>query len=157
MASAPQDVILIVSVQFGVYLGMDADDVTEPLPWGGGKVYCEFDSGRAARFQLNDQGEGIVTIESLDYQGVFLRMDGRGILVPLGDGGGTVNCQYGAYGWEQFRVHDQGDGTVAIESAEFPNVFLRMDGRDTQAHGGPGTVNCQYGAYAWEKFRLQPR
>jgi hypothetical protein len=37
-------------------------------------------------------------------------------------------------------------GLVAIQSAKFPNVFLRMDGAGVNKHtgGGSGVVNCQY-------------
>ncbi|NEQ11214.1 MAG: hypothetical protein F6K37_36525 [Moorea sp. SIO4E2] len=49
------------------------------------------------------------------------------------------------------------DGSpVAFSSQAFPDVYLRLDGRDvTQplSHGG-GTVNSQFGAGPWEKFCL---
>jgi hypothetical protein len=104
------------------------------------------------------------------WNGVFLRMDGRGVGVN-GSGGGTVNCQY--YGqrgaWERFLTLDQGDGTVAIASHAFPGVYLRMDGScpdDPWVGCGPGvatridgvgTVNCQGSIGPWEKFRILPQ
>lgn len=46
-------------------------------------------------------------------------------------------------------------GKVVIESKQFPNVFLRMDGTYvTQFGPGGGTVNCHYGAQTYEQFEL---
>ena len=54
------------------------------------------------------------------------------------------------------KVLPQSDGSYTIESAAFPNVFLRMDGNNpSRKEEDFGTVNCQYGAGAYEKFYLQ--
>jgi phospholipase C len=31
-------------------------------------------------------------------------MDGTGVTAMAGDGGGTVNCQFGVGAWERFRL-----------------------------------------------------
>jgi hypothetical protein len=48
---------------------------------------------------------------------------------------------------------------VALRSAQFLNVDLRMDGSGVTAFSGlgGGTVNCQFGVGAWERFRLEPQ
>ncbi|MGH2689864.1 MAG: hypothetical protein ACRDKW_13820, partial [Actinomycetota bacterium] len=45
-----------------------------------------------------------------------------------------------------------------VASAEFPNVYLRMDGRGVSQFQpqGSGTVNCQFGAASYETFAVEP-
>jgi hypothetical protein len=85
-------------------------------------------------------------------------MDGSGVTGPTAPGGGTVNCQGYIGPWEKFRLIPQGDGTVAISSVQFPNVYLRMDGSGVTGPVAPGggTVNCQGYVGPWEKFRFVP-
>jgi phospholipase C len=96
-------------------------------------------------------------IQSAQFPNVYLRMEGSGVTQFLGAGGGTLNCQSGAGALETFRLERQSDGTFAIASVAFPNVYLRMDGSGiTQSVGpGSGTVNCQFGVGSSEKFRLE--
>lgn len=51
-----------------------------------------------------------------------------------------------------------GDTPITIRSGAFPNVYLRMDGRDvtSQTAAGGGTVNCQFNANGGsaEMFKL---
>ena len=104
--------------------------------------------------------EGVpAAIGSAHFANVNLRMDGRGVTAPSGNGGGTVNCQIGVGAWEKFVLEPQSDGTLAIASVQFPNVHLRMDGSGVTAASGTGggTVNCQFGVGAWEKFILEPQ
>ena len=61
----------------------------------------------------------------------------------------------GVGAWERFHKRPQPDGSVAFESAAFPNVYLRMDGQGVDVFGtaaGAGTVNCQFGVGPWERF-----
>ncbi|MEW2621985.1 hypothetical protein [Streptomyces sp. NPDC048106] len=103
-------------------------------------------------------GDVPVAIESTFFQSVFLRMDGTGVTAAADNGGGTVNCQYGAGPWTTFKVHPQTDGSFAFESVAFPNVYLRMDGNGVPTTmAGGGTVNCQYGLGPWEKFKVLPQ
>jgi phospholipase C len=109
-------------------------------------------------FRLEPQTDGTVAIASAAFSNVHLRLDGRGVTQPQGAGGGVVNCQFGVGPWEKFWLEPQTDGTVAIASAAFSNVHLRLDGRGvTQPQGaGGGVVNCQFGAGPWETFNLEP-
>jgi len=96
-----------------------------------------------------------VVISSVQFPGVCLRMDGTGVTAFTVSGGGTVNCQYGASAWDTFRIQWVAGG-INIESVQFPNVFLRMDGTGVTASASSGgTVNCQFGAAGWEKFTLE--
>ena len=139
-----------------VFLRMDGSGVTQPLGSGTGTVNCQFGIGPWEQFRLEPQANGTVAIASVAFPNVYLRMDGSGVIQPLGSGAGTVNCQFGIGPWEQFRLEPQANGTVAIASVAFPNVYLRMDGSGiTQPLGsGAGTVNCQFGIGPWEQFRV---
>ncbi|HEU0084612.1 MAG TPA: tyrosinase family protein [Bradyrhizobium sp.] len=153
------DLVSIGSVQFpNVFLRMDGNGVTQPVGSGGGTVNCQYTVGPWEKFRLVPQSDGTVAIGSVQFPNVYLRMDGNGVTHPVGPGGGTVNCQYTVGPWEKFRLLPQGDGTVAIGSVQFPNVYLRMDGNGVTHPVGPGggTVNCQYTVGPWEKFRLTP-
>jgi hypothetical protein len=70
-------------------------------------------------------------------------------------GRGHGELRRGGRAWERFHKRPQPDGSVAFESAAFPNVYLRMDGQDVDILGtaaGIGAVNCQFGVGAWERF-----
>ena len=139
-----------------VYLRMDGQGVTSSTGSGGGTVNCQFGAGPLERFKIYYLPDGTYSIESLVFPNVYLRMDGQGITSFMGSGGGTVNCQFGVGPWEKFRIHYLPDGTYSIESAVFPNVYLRMDGQGVTSFigSGGGTVNCQFGAGPWERFRI---
>jgi phospholipase C len=149
----------IRSAQFpNVHLRMDGNGVTALTGSGGGTVNCQFGAHAWEQFTLEQQSDGTVTIASSAFPNVHLRMDGNGVTATTGSGGGTVNCQFGAYAWERFTLQQQSDGTVAIASAAFANVHLRMDGNGVTAFtgSGGGTVNCQFGVGAWERFVIEP-
>src|SRR5437868_1985794 len=139
-------------------LRMDGSSVTAVTESGGGTVNCQY--GPASpweSYRVHPQPNGSVGLESVAFPKVSLRMDGSTLTSSAGSGGGKVNCQYGEAAYEMFYVRDQPDGSVALESAAFPNVFLRMDGSTVKSYSGPGggTVNCQYGAPGlYEKFFL---
>ena len=102
---------------------------------------------------------GIYTFESVQFPGVYLRMDGNGV-TALATVGGTVNCHFGALPWEMFKLNcvDTTSCSYSIESVAFPGVYLRMDGNGVTAPGshGGGTVNCHFGAVlSYEKFKLE--
>ena len=100
-------------------------------------------------------GDSTHTISDYSNGDVYLRMDGSGVSEPMPDGGGVVNCQVGAGPWEQFNIVKQDDGYYAIESVQFPGVFLRIDGRNLTADNPiGGVVNCQFGVGPWEKFKV---
>jgi hypothetical protein len=153
------------SVAFpNVFLRMDGTGVTKMTGPGGGTVNCQYTAGPWEKFNLVLQkdsagrNDGSVAIGSIAFPNVFLRMDGTGVTKMTGPGGGTVNCQYTVGPWEKFFLTPQSDGSLAVASIAFPNVFLRMDGTGVTKMTGPGggTVNCQYTAGPWEKYRLAP-
>ncbi|MFC3965391.1 papain-like cysteine protease family protein [Nocardia jiangsuensis] len=109
---------------------------------------------------LSALGETPVTIRSTAFSNVHLRLDATGVTAPADEGGGTVNCRYGAGLTERFRVRPQTDGSFAFESVSFPKVYLRLDGRGVTAQTGTGggKVNAQFNATApgpWEKFHAR--
>jgi hypothetical protein len=99
-------------------------------------------------------------LQSKAFPLAYLRIDGSGVRAAMSGGGGTVNCQSGVGDCETLEERPQPDGTVALASVSFPDVFLRMDGSGitSASDSGAGTVNCQLGVGPWEKFhkRAQP-
>jgi len=103
-------------------------------------------------------GNTPVMIGSRNYPNVYLRMDGTGVTAATDNGSGKVNCQYMAGSSEKYKIRAQADGSFALESAAFPNVFLRLDGRGvtTQTTNGGGMVNCQLGPPGpYEKYQAR--
>jgi hypothetical protein len=152
-------VVAIQSIEFNVYLRMNGRDVTKAGVDGSGIVNCQYNIAPWELFEISAPDiDSAVTIASVSFPNVYLRMDGRAITQFDADGGGTVNCQYGAGPWEKFRFEEQPDGTLLIGSVAFAGAYLRIDGRgvdEAEPHGG--TVNCQYGPGPWEKVRLIPQ
>lgn len=151
-----QKPLLIQSLAFkAVFLRVDGSGINKGNGSGAGKVNCQKNLAQTGALLAHKQDDGTFTLESVRYPGVFLRMDGNGVRSFAGSGAGTVNCQFGAGQWERFQLNKQGDGSYTIESAAFPNVFLRMDGNNPSGKEGDfGTVNCQYGAGAYEAFNF---
>jgi len=112
-----------------------ADDLLQSFSWG-----------------VNKSGLATLAIKSAHF-GTYLRMDGRGPILP-GAGGGVVNCQPFVGLWELFRIVPQNDGSVAIQSVSCGH-WLRMDGSNVGEEGG-GVVNCQSFVGYMEKFHLEP-
>ena len=148
--------LLIQSVAFkDVFLCMDGYGIVAASGPGAGKVNCQKSLEPTGGFKAHQLKDGTFTFESLKYPGVFLRMDGSRVRSFAGAGAGIVNCQFGAADWERFKLNDLEDGSYTIESAAFPNVYLRMDGNNPSGKEDDfGTVNCQYGAGSCEKFNL---
>jgi phospholipase C len=147
----------ILSVAFpNVFLRLDGRGVTQPMPNGGGVVNAQYTEGPWEKFVLEDQQDGTVAIGSVQFPGVYLRLDGTGVTSRMPNGGGVVNAQFGAGSTERFQVQPQDDGSVAFLSAKFPVVYLRLDGTGiTQPDpNGAGVVNAQYTAHEKEYFRL---
>ena len=99
---------------------------------------------------------GTYTFESVQFPGVYLRMDGSGVSSPSGSGGGVVNCQFGVQSYEKFKLNCIGNCTYSIESTAFPGVYLRMDGNGVTKFTGPGggVVNGQFKVASYERFNL---
>ena len=67
-----------------------------------------------------------------------------------------MNGQFGAGPYERFVLRQDTDGQYTIQSVQFPNAFLRIDGSSVKSFNGAGSgvVNAQYGAGPWEKFKI---
>ena len=148
--------IIIMSAQFkDVFLRMDGSGITAASGSGAGTVNCQKTLSATAQFMVRKTDNNTFTFESVAFPGVYLRMDGGNVRSKSNAGAGKVNCQFGAREWEQFRLNKQQDGSYHIESAAFPNVFLRMDGSNPRGkEEGFGTVNCQFGAASYERFYI---
>lgn len=98
----PQDTnpyrTLIESVAYpGVYLRMDGSGVKTVTGTGGGIVNKQSGAAAYEWFILRPQTDGTYAIESEAFPGVFLRLS-------MEDKRATVNCQFGAGGYEKFRL-----------------------------------------------------
>ena len=108
-------------------------------------------------------------LKSVQFPNAYLRCDGRGVTGFSGRGGGTVNCQYQPpKTFEKFYICPvqmtpslaiQTVCTVVITSAQFKNVFIRLDGSGMKKFEGPGggVVNCQFGQRGFERFVMHKR
>jgi hypothetical protein len=137
------------------YLRIDGSGISAPNARGAGTVNCQSGVADFEVLEEEAQADGTVALASVAFPNVYVRMDGSGVTSPTADGAGVVNCAFGTGPWEKFHRRVQPDGSVAYESAAFPGVYLRMDGRTVDAFGvaaGSGIVNCQFGVGAWEKF-----
>ena len=100
-----------------------------------------------------------IALRSQAFVHAYLRIDGNGINAPITSGDGAVNCQSGVADFEVLEEEVQSDGTVALASVAFPNVYVRMDGSgvtSSTASGG-GVVNCAFGVGPWETFHRRGR
>ena len=101
-------VAAIASVAFpSVHLRVDGNDVTQFVGVGGGTVNTQFGVAQWEKLRLEPQDDDTVAIASVAFPGVYLRLDGSGVTQFLGDGGGTVNAQFGVGPWEKFRLAPQ--------------------------------------------------
>ncbi|MBU1095909.1 MAG: hypothetical protein KKB34_05445 [Bacteroidetes bacterium] len=89
-----------------------------------------------------------ITIMSVQFQNVYLRIDGSGASQSGGKPFGKVNCQWGAGTYEHFDLINNDDeaNTWSLRSREFENVYLRIDneGQTSRNPQGFGKVNCRY-------------
>ena len=109
----------------------------------------------------------VKSLRSVKFRDVYVRCDGRGVTTYTGPGGGTINCQFKPPSlWESFYIYPlevtpslapNPVYKVAIESAQFPHVFIRMDkkGMSKYDSSGGGEVNCQYTTSTWEAYFLR--
>lgn len=141
-----------------------SDRITNNL-MGGNKEYRWVSALQAAIMQRALTGMSVKryvrpsVIRSAQFPQACLRLDGSGLTQYADSGGGAVNCQYGPGLWERFRFEPQVDGSYAIASVQFFNVYLRVDGRGAVQfeNSGSGSVNGQFGVGDWERFRLVPQ
>lgn len=135
---------------------MDGSSVTSFNGAGAGIVNCQYGAGPYEKFVVRAYAGNQFAIESLQFPGVFLRMDGGYVRSFNGGGSGKVNAQFTAGPYERFALRQMSDEKYSFESVQFPGVFLRMDGNSvtTPTGSGSGTVNCQLGAGPWELFKI---
>ena len=76
-------------------------------------------------------------IRSVGFPNVYIRCCASELNSFTGRGGGIINCQYKSpQDWEKFYIYPVeiirygGPYKVIIESAQWRNVFIRMDGRE---------------------------
>eukprot|EP00731_Ephydatia_muelleri_P018815 Em0011g855a len=156
-SSRPGLVVTIQSVQFpNVFLRLDGNGVTSSNGAGVGTVNCQFGAGPYEKFILRPYAGDQYSIESLQFPNVYLRLDGSQVTSPQGSGSGTVNGQFGAGPYERFVIRQEADGQYFIQSVQFPQAYLRVDGSNVDSFNGAGagTVNAQYGSGPWEKFQI---
>ncbi|KAE8154179.1 hypothetical protein BDV25DRAFT_136105 [Aspergillus avenaceus] len=143
----------------GSFLRMDGKDVKEYTGSGSGVVNVQNHVASYETFIIvNHPEEKNISIMSAQFPNVFLRLDGTHVQSgeEYASGAGTVNCQWGSHSYEKFRLEDQEDGSKAIASVKFPNVYLRLE--NVSGQGGPsgaGTVNCQTYVGSYEKFKIR--
>jgi hypothetical protein len=136
----------------GVYLRLDGQNVGQPNPLGG-TVNGQFGAFTWERYNVIPQDDGSSTIASVQFPGVFLSLDGAAVN-PGNPVGGNVQAAWGVGPNSTFFVRQQDDGTVAIESASFPHVFLSLTAPDLHARNGAGggTAQATWGIANDSKF-----
>lgn len=143
--------VVIKSISFrDRYVSMNGANIRSFMHGGGGHVKVQTFVAGWEIFELVAHSEqNVVSFKSTCFDNVYIRADVQGLgrgHTP-GHGGGLINCQYGCGNMEKFRLVCMGNqGEVAIEPADSPGRYLRLDGN--WLHG----VNMQGQANAWEKF-----
>ncbi len=103
----PNGTVTIESEQFpDVHLRMDGTGLSRDNPFGG-VVNCQYITDPPdplTFFNIVANPEGLFSIESVAFPGVYLGMDGTGVDKFLPNGGGKVYSRYGASSWEVFRM-----------------------------------------------------
>jgi hypothetical protein len=134
---------------------MDANETASvgQQPNGSGWVNCQFGAGEFERFftvQVDDVDDVSTFAIISAAWGAVLRMDGNT---------GVVNCQASIGKFEKFALNPQMDGTFLIESIEFPNHFLHLDGCSGVTSFNPngiGTAHCRAGTFGAARVILEP-
>ena len=152
-ARAALPVVIASSASRGVCLRLDASDSDRWNAEHGGTVNCQFGAGPSEMFNMNYNNDGTVGFQSVQFPDVYLRVDASSVTRFSPDGGGIVDASRRA-DLCKFRLIQHGDGSCAIESADFPNRFLRMNGSAVTSFNryGSGQVSAQYGSGQWERF-----
>ena len=99
---------------------------------------------------LTTEDTNRVVIESVQWENVYIRLAQGNLTQFQGEGGGTVNCQFGSGAWTKFTLKKEGpSGVYSIVSVAFPRLRIRVDGKDVTkcSSDGDGTVNCQFYAH----------
>ncbi|KAG7294550.1 hypothetical protein NEMBOFW57_004625 [Staphylotrichum longicolle] len=138
------------------YLRLDGTAVTRGFDDGAGTVNIQGYAGPWETFRIEKpagEADDVVVIGSTAFPNVYLRVDASTVHGFSDPGSGGVNAQFGHGPYERFRFIPQSDGTTAIESVQWPGVYLRMDGAAPVPVPTPfGIVNCQASIGLYEKF-----
>ncbi|KAE8148640.1 hypothetical protein BDV25DRAFT_157921 [Aspergillus avenaceus] len=140
----------------GSFLRIDGRGVEEFTGSGSGIVNAQTRVGSYETLIIvNHPEDNTFSILSSVFTNTYLRLDGSEVSSDerYPSGAGTVNCQFGSRTFEKFRFVDQEDGSKAIMSVRFPDVYLRLENSSKAGGaGGGGTVNCQSYVGSYEKF-----
>lgn len=100
------------------------------------------------------------TIASVQFPGVYLQMDGDGV-THTRPGQGNLTIGHGGGPLDQFKLSPppaSGDYVTTIQSAAFPDVYMRMDGHGlSPSKLNGGIVNKNKGVAAYEMFIIRPQ
>ena len=87
------------------YLGYEGTGFRNSSSSGGGTAYFQQSKVMIGqKFRLEQQSDGTTAIASVNYPGVYLRMDGSGLSASNPGPGGVVNGQYGVGALEKFLL-----------------------------------------------------
>ncbi|KAI9769924.1 MAG: hypothetical protein M1840_003633 [Geoglossum simile] len=94
-----------------VYLRLDAENFKKSSGKGGGTVNCQLGAGQYEKFRFIDQPDGSKAIVSVQFPGVYLRMDGTPAPGPSKNKGndngfGVVNAERSIGPWEKFFIDE---------------------------------------------------
>lgn len=145
--------VVIKSVWFrDRYVCMNGGGVKSFRQGGGGHVRVQKFIGGWETFELVRHEEcNVVSFKSTCFDNVYLRADVQGMVAGAfrPQGAGLVNCQYGCGNMERFRLVSVGNqGELAIEPADFPGRYFRVNGNWLDGMNMQGTVQ------GFEKFWL---
>ena len=140
----------IKSNAFGKYVSLNGTGVNQTRDAGWPNTVSTMGHLKSWEiFNLHRNDDGTVSFEASVFPKAYLRLDGTGVTAGSTSDGGTVNAQFGAFGWEKFHIRrtDDTTGIVAIESAAFPGRYLRADSGNK--------LNVQGSVMGWEKFEIE--
>jgi len=110
----------------------------------GTNVNVQYGQGPYETWNLQQQTDGTFCIQNNQFS-CYLSLNGNGCTTMTGDGCGSVICQPSCQAWEKFKII-QANGGWGIQSNNWPNVFLRLDGSSISSFNGNGggILNAQY-------------
>jgi len=110
----------------------------------GTNVNAQYGQGPWETWILQKQNDGTYCIQNNAFP-CWLSLNANSCSTMTGPGCGTVICQPACQAWEHFNIVPA-NGALGIQSVQWPNVWLRMDGSgitSSQGNGG-GIVNAQW-------------
>jgi hypothetical protein len=146
----------IQSVAFPkVFVRLDGRGVSQSAPVGG-VVNAQYTQGPWETFVMEENSDGTVSLASVAFPGVYLRLDGTGVTQRTPGGGGVANACFGIQPDTKFQLMPQDEGGFGLLSSRFTLVYLRLDGTGVThpTNDGGGVVNAQYTAGDREVFQI---